>query len=91
MKEVVRLFLLICATGLVGCATNGAVQSPAISNLPAAIELECKSANRLGCRHKGRTYPWNAWVEVKGYNSKRYSVKDVQQTGNRAVVLVVER
>jgi hypothetical protein len=91
LKDVVKLYVLICLIGLFGCAANGAVQSRTEPTPSATIELECQSANRLGCRHKGRTYPWNAWVEVKGYDSKTYSVKDVQQTGNRAVVLVMER
>lgn len=92
MKVIVKLYLLVCVVGLVGCATNGgAMQSSATSNLPAVIELECKSANRLGCRHKGQTYPWNAWVEMKGYDSKQYEVKEVISTGPTAVVQVVER
>lgn len=55
------------------------------------IEVECKSASSLGCRHKGRVYPWNAWLEVKGYAAKDYDMKEVIQHGSRATVVIMQR
>lgn len=55
------------------------------------VQLECKAANRLGCRHRGNIYPWGAWVELKGYNSSNFEVVEVVQTGSQAQVMVVER
>ena len=58
---------------------------------PSLFQLECKTASYMGCRYKGRVYPWNAWVEMKGYDSKEYAVKEVIQTGPRAMVHVIQR
>lgn len=93
--------LLFLVSGLFGCAANSSVTkvvevpkpTPEVSILDTfqGIKVECASANKLGCRHKGRTYPWGAWLEVKGYSSKKYALIDVVQAGNRATVLVEER
>lgn len=55
------------------------------------FEVECKSASTLGCRHKGRIYPWNAWLDMKGYNAKEYDMKEVIQNGGKATVVIVKR
>lgn len=55
------------------------------------VDVECKSASKLGCRHKGRFYPWNAWLNVKGYDAREYDMKEVIQEGNRATVVIVRR
>jgi len=55
------------------------------------ITLECLAAHSLGCRFKGRLYPWNAWVEKKGYKASEYAIQDVQQAGNKAVVTLVKK
>ncbi len=91
-RILTKLILLISAVVLFGCSLNSeAIRSQNVSTGPLEIKLECKAANRLGCRHQGQIYPWNAWVEMKGYNSKRFAVKDLIQTGNTAVVVVIER
>jgi len=71
-------------------------QSVFVTSLPEktgseTITLECKVAHKLGCRYKGRIYPWNAWVEAMGYKSTQYAITDVIQTGNRAVATLVKR
>ncbi len=96
MKTVLlKICLLLALSGLLGCAATSVEPPPTplqiTPDIPGAIKLECQGANRLGCRYKGRIFPWNAWVEAKGYNSKQYAVKDVIRSGNQAVVLVVER
>lgn len=89
---LLKTILLLSVMFSFGCvAQSGSHQAQITSSESAIIELECHSANRLGCRHKGNIYPWNAWVEAKGYDSLRYAVKDVNQSGNKATVLVVER
>ena len=88
LKNSLWIFLFF----LSGCAVPGGLQETEISaSTPTVIELECTSANRLGCRHKGNVYPWNAWVEVQGYDSHTYFVKGVNQHGNHATVMVVKR
>jgi len=95
---LLKICLLLALGGLFGCAaTSGGPPptqtqvAPEIPDLPGALTLECNAAHRLGCRYKGRIFPWSAWVEAKGYNSKQYLVHDVIRSGNKAVVLVVER
>jgi hypothetical protein len=56
-----------------------------------SITLECRVAHQLGCRHKGRIYPWNAWVETKGYKASKYTIVDVVQTGNKATVTLIKK
>ncbi len=91
-KLLTKLILLLSAVVFFGCSVNSeAIRSQNISTGPLEVKLECKAANRLGCRHHGQIYPWNAWVEEQGYNSKQFAVKDVIQTGNTAVVRVIER
>ena len=51
------------------------------------LTLECRSAHRLGCRHQGRIYPWNAWVELQDRDGE-YEIVDVRQSGHRAEVIV---
>lgn len=91
-KLLLRISLSFIMMSLAGCAANNVMkQDPIAMNNREVIELECKAANKLGCRYKGRLYPWNAWVEKKGYSSKQFVVKDVTQTGSTATVLVEER
>ena len=88
---LLQVLIMLSATALFGCAQyGGSTQSEDVS-ISNGVELECKSANRLGCRHKGNLYPWNAWAEVKGYDSVEYEIKEVNQSGNKATVLIVKR
>lgn len=88
--------LLVAVVLMSGCATTqGTLQDPVAepSTKPPEemIELECRVAYRQGCRHKGRIYPWHAWVETMGYRSTDYEVKDIQRVDTRATVYVMKR
>ena len=90
-KLLLQILLVLSALAMFGCAVPGGATRSKDVSISEEVELECKSANRLGCRHKGSLYPWNAWAEVKGYDSVEYEVKEVNQTGNKATVLIVKR
>ncbi len=85
----------VCTVLLSGCvAQQGNLQvAPPTSAVQTEepVSLVCAAAIKLGCRRKGTLYPWNAWVEMNGYRSTDYEVKEVVQTGNRATVVVVKR
>ncbi len=96
MKNILMIFfLLLSIFGFLGCATKGGISTktptPAILDNSDVITLECKVANPIGCRYHGRIYPWNAWVEAMGYNSKEYALKDVIPSGNKASVRIIKR
>jgi hypothetical protein len=92
---LLKIFLLLAVLGTLGCAAKSGVpqtmQIQTFPDIPGAIKLECKVANQLGCRHQGRIFPWNAWVEAMGYNSTQYAVHDVIRAGNKATVLIMKR
>jgi hypothetical protein len=86
--------LILITLSVVGCAgkTTPKTEPVQTSSLRVVVaELECRSANRLGCRHKGYIYPWNAWAELKGYKSADYTVEEVLMSGNQATVVVAKR
>jgi hypothetical protein len=90
LNHIACLFIVL----LCGCATkheNTQNDMALAAEDRELIRLECRSAIRLGCRHKGYIYPWNAWVEMKGYKSTEYEVKDVVKAENHASVLVMKR
>jgi len=76
-----------------GCAAKPSPETQESASTPREeiIQLECKAANHLGCRYRGRVYPWNAWVEVQGYDSKIYKVVEITQKGPRADIQIIER
>lgn len=95
---LLKMIFLVLLFPMVGCAAKTGVGAE--SALPgetgagkerAMIEVECKSAYDLGCRHKGYIYPWNAWLDMKGYDAKDYELKEVVRDGSRATVVIMER
>jgi len=93
-RKLIKGSLLLATTLIVGCAASLPSQETRQQTTkvgPKVIQLECRAASYMGCRYKGRVYPWNAWVEMKGYDSKEYAVKEVIQTGPRAMVHVIQR
>ena len=92
---LLKMACLILLPIMVGCAAKtevGPVSSGSsgleIEKEQVMIKVECKSAHDLGCRHKGNIYPWNAWLDIKGYDSKDYELKEVVHEGSRATVFI---
>lgn len=93
-RKLFKGSLLVLTTLIVGCAASLPTEETLQQTTevaPEVIQLECKAASYMGCRYKGRVYPWNAWVEMKGYDSTEYAVKEVIQTGPRAMVHIIPR
>lgn len=81
---------LMCAF-LFGCAATQPASSTSKQKLPPEpkkelVEVVCKAAYRQGCRHMGHIYPWNAWLDISGYDSADYHLVEIKRSGNQATV-----
>jgi len=96
MNTRIFIFFVVLATLLLsGCAVSPKTPPPPppdpLLSDPAVIRVECKSAHRTGCRAKGRIFPWGAWLDFMGYDSRDYELLKVIQKGPRATVLIKPR
>ncbi|MDH3999525.1 MAG: hypothetical protein OET90_11905 [Desulfuromonadales bacterium] len=87
------VFTLVGLAMITGCATGTGASSRAQQPKedPDLIRLQCKVAYDRGCRHQGRVFPWGAWLDVQGYDSRDYELKQVVREGPGATVLVLPR
>ena len=92
------LIVLLTVLIFAGCAATLPADDPATQSkeaLPSKvaparkkdlIQVVCKAAYPQGCRHLGHIYPWNAWLDISGYDSAEYTVVEIQRSGGRATV-----
>ena len=76
---------------LFGCAATQPKTSVSEQQSPPEpkkelVEVVCKAAYRQGCRHMGHIYPWNAWLDISGYDSADYHLVEIKRSGNQATV-----
>ena len=75
----------------VGCAatqstTTAEKMQSTIEPKKEIVEVVCKAAYKQGCRHMGHIYPWNAWLDISGYDSADYNLLEIKRSGNQATV-----
>jgi hypothetical protein len=97
MNPLKSLIVLLTVLVFAGCAATRPADDPAKQPEEALssdvapvrkdlIQVVCKAAYPQGCRHLGHIYPWNAWLDISGYDSAEYTVVEIQRSGGRATV-----